>query len=73
MCLREILSSASNGASSLESQTDTVTEENESTPTVTVSWEKKNEEGESDGIKKETDGGEEMIVKETAGKNVSSS
>ncbi|XP_044076321.1 nucleolin-like isoform X2 [Siniperca chuatsi] len=47
-------------------ESDTVAEENESTPTVTVTWEKKNEEGERDDIKKDTSGGEQMIVKETA-------
>ncbi len=71
MCLSEIPSAATNGASSLESQMDTV--DNESTPTVTVTWEKTNDEGEGDDAKKETNGGEQMIVKETAGKDVSKS
>lgn len=52
---------------------DTVAEDNEGTPTVTVTWEKMNDEGEGDDIKKETNGGEQMIVKETAGEGVSKS
>ncbi|KAM9350078.1 nucleolin-like [Symphorus nematophorus] len=52
-----------------ESQMDAITGEsvkNESKPTVTVTWEEKIEEGENDDVKKETDGGAQMIVKETA-------
>ncbi|XP_070775211.1 nucleolin-like [Enoplosus armatus] len=49
-----------------ESQIDTVAEENGSTPIVTVSLEKENEEGESNDIKKGTSGGEQMIIKEAA-------
>lgn len=70
VCLSEIRSGASNGASSLESQVDA--EENESTPTVTVTWEKKNEEEGSDDIKKETNGGEQHL-KKTMGKDTTNS
>lgn len=68
--MSEIVSGASNGASSLETQMDTVAEESESTPTVTVTWEKDQERSD---IKKKTSGGEQMIVKETADKDVSKS
>lgn len=68
----EILSCASNGAYSLESQMDNVAAESESTPTVNVTWEeKKNEDGEHDDIKEETVGGEHVISKKTAGEDVS--
>lgn len=46
-----------------ESQMNTVTEENESTATVTVTWEKKIEEGKCSNIKEES---EQMIDKEKA-------
>ncbi|XP_071349004.1 nucleolin-like isoform X2 [Trachinotus anak] len=40
-------------------------QENESTPAVTVTWTKKNEEGQSSHNKQETKGSEQMAVKET--------
>lgn len=64
MCHKyEILNGASNEASSLESQMDASAGGNESTPTVTVTWEKKNEEGERDDVKKKSKGGKQMIIK----------
>lgn len=68
MCLSAVLSGASNGFSSLESQMDTATEENESTPTITVTWAKKSEQGQRSRIKKETNGSQQMVLKQTAGK-----
>ncbi len=52
----------------LESQMGTVAAENESAPAIIVTWEEKNEDGESSDIKKETSGGEPTVVKEKAGK-----
>lgn len=70
MCLGEILSSASNRASSLEPQADIVAG---STASVTVTYEMKNEEGESDEVQEETKEDEEITVKKTPGKDVSKS
>lgn len=68
MCLSEILSSASNRISSLELQMDIVSEENESTPTVTATCEKKNDEVKSDRNKQENIGSKQMIGKKKTGK-----
>lgn len=61
--LSEILSCTSNEASFPESQM--ITEENESTPTVNVTWEEKNKEGKCSDIKKES----EQRIGETAGED----
>ena len=67
MCLNEILSGASNRASSLEPLADIVAG---STASVTVTYEEKNEEGENDQeVQEETEEVEEIIVKKTPGKD----
>lgn len=56
---------------SSESQMDSVTGESANTSTVTVTWEKKNEDREHNDIQEETSEGEPMVFKETAGEVVS--
>ena len=47
----------------LESQKVPIDEDNESTPTVAVTWKKKNKRGQDDGIKKESSGSEDTVGK----------
>lgn len=48
---------------------DTATEENENSPSVTLTWAKKNEEGQNGHIKQETNRSEQTDVKKKAGKD----